>query len=430
MNHFEYRDGVLCAEDVPLPLIAAEVGTPVYVYSTATLTRHYRVFTAAFGAQPVTVCYALKANSNLAIVKTLAELGAGADVGSEGELRRALAAGVPPQRIVFSGVGKTRQEIAFALAAGILQFNIESEPELEVLSELAAARGGEAQVGIRVNPDVDPNTHAKITTGLKENKFGIDAERVPEIYARAAALPGVRPVSLAVHIGSQVTDLAPFRAAFTGIAQLTERLRGAGHEVRRLDLGGGLGIPYSEHVPPAPSEYARAVLEAVGHLGCELVFEPGRVLVGNAGVLLARVIYVKEGRQRRFAVVDAAMNDLVRPTLYEAWHDIRPVIQARPDAPRAPVDLVGPVCETGDTFATERQMPPLVAGDLLSFASAGAYGAVMASGYNSRRLVPEVLVRGAGHAVVRPRQSYEDMLAQDVLPEWLEDAPRRHRGVA
>lgn len=430
MNHFEYRDGVLCAEDVPLPLIAAEVGTPVYVYSTATLRRHYKMFTAAFGDQPVTVCYAIKANSNLAIVKTLSEIGAGADVGSEGELRRALAANVPPQQIVFSGVGKTREEIAFALAAGILQFNIESEPEITVLSELASARGDEAQVGIRVNPDVDPDTHAKITTGLKENKFGIEVEQVPTIYAHAANLPGIRPVSLAVHIGSQVTNLAPFRTAFANIARLTEHLRSIGHEVRRLDLGGGLGIPYSDNVLPTPMEYARTVLETVGHLGCELVFEPGRVLVGNAGVLLTRVTYLKEGCQRRFAIVDAAMNDLMRPALYDAWHDALPVTQALPDARWAPIDLVGPVCETGDTFATERQMPPLAPGDLLSFSSAGAYGAVMASTYNSRRLVPEVLVRGADCAVVRPRQSYDSMLEQDVLPHWLENAPLRHRGVA
>ncbi len=430
MNHFDYRDGVLCAEEVPLPLIAAEVGTPVYVYSTATLTRHYRVFTAAFGEQPVTVCYALKANSNLAIVKTLAELGAGADVVSEGELRRALAAGVPASRIVFSGVGKTREEIAFAVATGILQFNVESEPELELLSELAAAHGAEAQVGIRINPDVDPNTHAKITTGLKENKFGIDLERVPAVYARAAALPGVRPVSVAVHIGSQLTDLGPFRAAFTRVAELTESLRAQGHTVERLDLGGGLGIPYSEDLPPTPAEYAETVLAAVGHLGCELVLEPGRVLVGNAGVLLSRVLYVKEGRQRRFAVIDAAMNDLVRPTLYEAWHGIRVVVQTAPEAALEPVDIVGPVCETADTFASRRHLPPLKPLDLLAFASAGAYGAVMASGYNSRRLVPEVLVRGENYAVVRPRQTYDEMLAQDVLPDWLANVAPRRRGVA
>ena len=418
MSAFAYKAGALACEDVPLARIAEAVGTPVYVYSSAALEAQYRAFTEAFAGQTARVCFAVKANSNQAVIRTFASLGAGADVLSEGELRRALAAGVPADKVVFSGVGKSQGEMAFALSAGVGQINVESLPELRQLSEVATRLGKTAHIAVRVNPDVDAKTHAKITTGKKENKFGIDYDVAPAVYAEAAKLPGIKALGIAVHIGSQLLDLAPFRDAFVLIADLAIRLRAAGHDIRRLDLGGGLGIPYRDETPPPPAAYAAVVKETVGHLGCELTFEPGRLLVGNAGVLVSRVLYVKDGSDRRFVIVDAAMNDLMRPALYEAWHDIRPLKEPAKGAATAPVDVVGPVCETTDIFAKDRVLPPLAADDLVAFGSAGAYGAVMASDYNSRPLVPEVLVKGGDYAVIRPRQSYEDMLGRDHLAPW------------
>lgn len=426
MNHFEYRGGVLHAEGVPLPRIAAEVGTPVYVYSTATLTRHYRVFADAFAAAGLdaTVCYAVKANSNQAVIATLAQLGAGADVVSEGELRRALAAGVPRGKIVFSGVGKSAAEMAFAIEAGIAQINVESVAELDQLSRVASGMGAEMPIALRVNPDVDAKTHAKISTGKKENKFGIDIEDAPAIFARARDLPGLAPVSIAVHIGSQLTDLAPYRAAFGRVADLARALRADGFDIRHLDLGGGLGIPYDAEDPPPPDAYARMVAETVGDLDLPVMLEPGRMIVGNAGILLARALYIKQGREKRFAVLDAAMNDLIRPALYDGHHRIQRVREPEADAEPLAYDVVGPVCESGDTFATGRRIAPLAADDLVVFGSAGAYGAVMASTYNSRLLVPEVLVNGDRYAVVRARQTYDEMIGQDRLADWLRaDAP-------
>jgi len=422
---FAYREGTLYVEDVALADIAAAVGTPVYVYSTAALERNYRAYAEALAGLDATICYALKANGNLAVIRTLARLGAGADVVSEGELRRALAAGVPAGKIVFSGVGKTKAEMVAALDAGIAQINVESEPELEALSEIAAARGVRAPVALRVNPDVDAGTHDKISTGRKENKFGIEAEHAAALYARAETMPGIRPVGLAVHIGSQLTDLAPYRTAFGRIAALVRRLRAAGHKVSHLDLGGGLGIVYHRERPPSPADYGALVREVVAPLGCSIAIEPGRSLVGNAGVLLSRVIYVKDGTARRFVIVDAAMNDLARPTLYDAYHDIVTVAAPPAGAPVVPVDVVGPVCETGDTFAVGRPLPPVAAGDLLALMTAGAYGAVMASTYNARPLVPEVLVHGARFAEVRARQDYDTMLKMDAMPPWLSDLSGR-----
>ena len=433
MNHFQYQGGELHAEQVPLSRIAAHVGTPFYCYSTATLERHYRVFSGAFAGSDALVCFSVKANSNLAVIGTLARLGAGADVVSEGELRRALAAGVPAQKIVFSGVGKTRAEMAFALEAGILQFNVESEAELLVLSEVASARRQVAPISFRVNPDVDAKTHAKIATGKAENKFGIPWTQARAIYAEAARLPGIRVVGVDVHIGSQLTELAPFEAAFRRVAELVEALRADGHAIRRLDLGGGLGIPYdasTNEAPPPPDDYAGMIRRVVGHLGCELVLEPGRLLVGNAGILVTQVIYVKAAEKKSFIILDAAMNDLIRPSLYDAWHDIVPVRQAAPGAPQTAVDFVGPVCETGDVLAVDRSVTPLAAGDLVAILSAGAYGAVMASTYNTRPLIPEVLVNGDDFAVVRSRPSYEEMLGLDHLPAWLTPPPAKERGVA
>jgi len=421
LDHFLYRDGVLHAEDVPLAAIAEAVGTPVYVYSAATLTRHYGLFDAALDWGPHLVCFAMKANSNLAVVKLLGDLGAGADVVSEGEYRRAVAAGIPGARIVFSGVGKTRGEMRVALEGGIRQFNVESEPELVALSEVAAGMGLRAPVAIRVNPDVDAKTHEKIATGRKENKFGIPLSRAREVYALAGRLPGIEVVGVDVHIGSQLTDLAPFEAAYGLVADLTVALRADGHDIRRLDLGGGLGIPYtrSNEVPPLPSDYGAMVKRTVGHLGCEVEIEPGRLIAGNAGVLLSRVIWVKAGEDRTFVILDAAMNDLIRPAMYGAHHDIVPVLEPPAGVAMAPVDIVGPVCETGDTFARARPLPPVAEGDLVAFRSAGAYGAVMASEYNARPLVPEVLVRGDQFAVIRARPTYEEMIAKDSLPSWL-----------
>jgi diaminopimelate decarboxylase len=421
MDHFLYRDGVLHVEDVPIPEIAAAVGTPFYVYSTATLTRHVRVFDEALDGMEHLICFAMKANSNLGVLATLAKLGVGVDVVSGGELRRALFVGVPGERIVFSGVGKTREEMALALSAGIRQFNVESEPELEALSETAASMGATARIAIRVNPDVDAKTHAKIATGKSENKFGIPISRARAVYARAAALPGIEVVGIDVHIGSQLTDLAPFETAFRMVADLTRALREDGHAIRRLDLGGGLGIPYerSNRAPPLPFDYGAVIRRTVGDLGCEIEIEPGRLICGNAGLLVSQAIYVKHGEGRDFLILDAAMNDLVRPSMYDAWHDIEPVIEPAAGAQRAPIDVVGPVCETGDTFARGRDLPEIAAGDLVAFRSAGAYGAVMASEYNSRPLVPEVLVNGDRFEVVRPRPSYEDMLGRDRIPDWI-----------
>lgn len=436
MNHFHYLGGVLHAEDVPLPSLAEAVGTPAYVYSRATLERHYRVFADGFAEAGLDalVCYAMKANDNLAVVKTLADLGAGADVVSEGELRRALAAGVPPERIVFSGVGKTRAELAYALAQDILQINVESEAELEALSRTARALGRTARIAIRVNPDVDARTHEKISTGKAENKFGIAIDRARALYASAQAMAGIEPVSIAVHIGSQLTDLAPFAAAFARVADLARALIGEGIALRRLDLGGGLGVPYrpDDPDPPSPAAYAAMVKDAVGPLGLKLMLEPGRVLVANAGILLARVTYVKEGPTRRFVILDAAMNDLLRPALYDGYHDFLTVAQPAPGAQRAPADIVGPVCETGDTFARGRMVGPVVAGDLVAFMTAGAYGSVMASTYNTRPRPVEVMVSGADHSVIRPRQSYEDLIGADRLAPWQEpgDAGARRNRAA
>lgn len=431
-QEFAYRQGELHAEDVPLARIAGDVGTPLYCYSQAALTRRYHEFADAFADLKATICYSLKANGNQAVIATLARLGAGADIVSEGELRMALAAGVPPEMIVFSGVGKTRTELTFALEAGVGQINVESAAELGALADVAARTGRTATVALRVNPDVDARTHAKITTGTAENKFGIDFEAVPELFARAAGMHNITPVGLAVHIGSQLLDLDPFRNAFARLAELVTALRGQGHEIRRLDIGGGLGIAYQGETPPTVGDYAAVVREALGSLDCELTIEPGRAMVGDAGMLLTRVVYVKQGRARRFVIVDAAMNDMKRPAMYDAYHAILPVREAAADAIAAPVDVVGPVCETGDSFAAGRPLPPIAGEDLLVLCSAGAYCAVMASTYNGRLLVPEVMVSGDRFAVIRPRQDYDALIARDRLPDWLEDvpavAPRAVRG--
>ena len=419
MNHFQYHRGQLCAEEVPLARIADEVGTPFYCYSQATLERHFRVFQQALAGLDATICFAVKANSNIAVIRTLAALGAGADVVSGGELRRALAAGVDAGKIVFSGVGKTSEELELALTTGIMQINVESEPELTALDEVARTLGKVAEIGVRVNPDVDANTHAKITTGRKENKFGIEWTRARQVFQKAKQMEGIEPVAVAVHIGSQLTELEPFRQAFARVRDLVLMLRADGINIRRVDLGGGLGIPYDGEEPPAPMEYAQVIRETLGDLGCQLVLEPGRLLVGNAGMLVSKVIYVKEGSTRSFVVCDAAMNDLVRPAMYDAHHDILPVIEAPPGTEPKPVDVVGPICETGDTFAKQRSLVPLEPGDLIAFATAGAYGAAMASQYNSRLLVPEVLVKGGTYAVVRARPTYEEMLSLESIPEWL-----------
>jgi diaminopimelate decarboxylase len=421
MNHFDYRNGVLHAEDVAVPDIAVAVGTPFYCYSTATLTRHFRVFQQAFRDLDALVCYAMKANSNQAVLKTLARLGAGADVVSEGEMRRALAAGIPAGKILFSGVGKTAREMDFALNAGILCFNVESEPELARLSSRATALGKVAPVSLRINPDVDAKTHRKISTGKAENKFGIAWKRARDVYARAASLPGIRVVGIDTHIGSQITELQPFDDAFALLVDLVGTLRADGHAIEHIDLGGGLGIPYrtDNAPPPLPDAYAEIVRKHVGKLGLKVMFEPGRMIVGNAGILVSEVIYVKEGDAKNFLIVDAAMNDLIRPTLYDAFHDIRPVVQPPADTPRMTVDVVGPVCETGDYLGLDRDLPRLSAGDLIAVGTAGAYGAVQAGTYNTRLLVPEVLVDGDRFAVVRPRRSYEDLIALDVVPDWL-----------
>lgn len=422
MHHFHYRNGTLHAEDVPIADIAAAVGTPFYCYSTATLERHYRVFDEAFAGMAHKICYSLKANSNLAVLKTLARMGAGADVVSAGEIERAVMAGFAPQDIVFSGVGKTAEEIALALDRGLYQFNVESEGELEEISRVATAKGAAAPITFRVNPDVDAMTHTKIATGRAEDKFGVSWQDAERLYARAADLPGIRIVGLDVHIGSQLTALEPFEAAFRRVADLVRRLREEGHCIDRLDLGGGLGVPYGgpeAGLPPLPSDYGRMVRNILGHLDCELLFEPGRVIVGNAGVLVSRVVYVKKGESRNFLVLDAAMNDLLRPSLYDAYHDIVPVRASVPDGDTMRVDVVGPVCETGDRFAADREMPILAPGDLVAIMTAGAYGAVMSSMYNSRPLVPEVLVNGDAFATVRRRPDFGEMVALEATAPWL-----------
>jgi len=427
MDHFSYKNGELYAEDLPLAQIAVEVGTPFYCYSTATLERHFKVFSGAFDGVNSLVCYAIKANSNLAVIKTLARLGAGADVVSEGELRRALEAGIPASRIVFSGVGKRPWEMELALDVGIHQFNVESEPEVKVLSEVASRMGKVAPVAFRVNPDVDAKTHAKISTGKAENKFGVPWQDVSRIYGEAARLDGIKIQGVDVHIGSQLTDLDPFNNAFLRVRELVMQLRAEGHDITQVDLGGGLGIPYDGTVPPTPTSYGVVALEAMGNLGVQLIFEPGRLIVGNAGVLVSEVVYVKQGAERKFVILDAAMNDLIRPALYDGYHHIDTIKEPSGNEPSTgtemeAVDVVGPVCETGDTFARARNLPPVVAGDLVAFRSAGAYGAVMASTYNTRPLVPEVLVSGDQFAVIRKRPSIKELLELDTIPKWLDDA--------
>ncbi|HMD62567.1 MAG TPA: diaminopimelate decarboxylase [Stellaceae bacterium] len=434
---FHYRGGELCAEEVPVSRIAAAVGTPFYLYSAAGFTAQYRRFADAFLPERPLICYAVKANSNLAVLRFFAGLGAGADVVSEGELRRALAADVPPERIIFSGVGKTAAEMAAALDAGIHQINVESVPELRRLSEVATEQGRVARIAIRVNPDVDAQTHVKISTGRKENKFGIELGEAAAAYGLASALPGIEPVGLAVHIGSQLTDLEPYRRAFERVAEVVLELRALGYSVERMDLGGGIGVRYHAERPLEPLSYANLVRDIFGSLGLTLAFEPGRVLTAPAGLLVSRVVYVKEGGTRCFVIVDAAMNDLIRPALYDAWHDIVPVRLPDAGASLAPADVVGPVCETGDTFAVDRDLPPFAEGDLLAFTAAGAYGAVMSTTYNSRLLIPEVLVSGERFAVIRARPSYDALLSLDTIPQWLTDGlpctaeePARKRGVA
>ncbi len=421
MDHFQYKNGSLHAEDVAIAEIAATVGTPFYVYSTATMTRHYHLFTEALSPLPHLVCFAIKSLSNVAVLKTLGNLGAGMDVVSGGEYLRAKAAGVPGDRIVFSGVGKTRDEMRLALTGGIRQFNVESEPELRALSEVATSLGVTAPITIRVNPDVDAKTHEKIATGKKENKFGIPIARASDVYAEAARLPGLQVIGIDVHIGSQLTELEPFEQAYLKVADLTRRLRSEGHTITRLDLGGGLGIPYqrSNEAPPLPTDYGALIKRTVGDLGCEIEIEPGRLISGNAGILVAKIIYVKNGEDRDFLILDAAMNDLVRPSMYGAHHDIVPVAEPPIAAPTQEFDVVGPVCETGDTFAKGRDLPLVTEGDLVAFRSAGAYGAVMASEYNTRPLIPEVLVNGDHFAVIRARPSFDEILNRDTIPEWL-----------
>ena len=422
MNHFDYRDGVLHAEDVPLPLIAEAVGTPFYCYSTATLVRHYRVFRDAFAGLDTLICYAMKANSNQAVLRTLVKEGAGLDVVSEGELRRALAAGCAPAKIVFSGVAKTAREIALALDVGIGCFNVESEPELVRISEIATAMGQVAVISLRINPDVDAKTHAKITTGKAENKFGIPFQDARAVYARAAGLPGLRIAGVDMHIGSQITEMEPFDTAYGLLAELVTTLREDGHAIDHVDCGGGLGIPYrlDDPPPPDPAAFAAIVKRRLGNLGARIFFEPGRAIVGNAGILVSEVVYRKEGTSKTFLIVDAGMNDLIRPTLYEAHHDIRPVRLPAEDTPWIKADVVGGVCETGDYLALGRGMPQLEAGELIAVMTAGAYGAVQGSTYNTRPLAAEVLVDGDRFAVVRPRQSYDDLIGMDRIAPWLD----------
>ena len=420
MNHFAYKNGVLHAEGVDLDALAEKVGTPFYCYSTATLERHYRVFAESF-PKGTLVAFSVKANGNIGVLKTLARLGAGADVVSGGELRRALHVGIPGERIVFSGVGKTRAEMKLALEAGIYQFNVESEPELEALSEVASAMGKTAPITFRINPDVDPKTHAKITTGTAETKFGVPWSRARAAYARAGALKGIKVVGIDVHIGSQIVDLEPFERAFGKVVQLAMQLRADGHEISRLDLGGGLGVPYilNNEPPPDPSAYGRMATKVTGGLGCQLILEPGRLIAANAGILVARVLYIKRGEEKTFAILDAGMNDLIRPALYDSHHEIVRVDEPSPDAARRRYDVVGPVCETSDIFAADRDLPELKSGGLVAILTTGAYGAVMSSAYNARPPAPEVLVKGDQWSIVRPRQEYDELLGNERIPDWL-----------
>ncbi len=421
MHHFSYRNGILHAEDVPLDAVARDIGTPFYCYSAQTIERHYKVFSEAFSSCDTLVCYSVKANSNISVIRTLAKLGSGADVVSEGEIHRALAAGIPPEKIVFSGVGKTRAEMALALGLGIFGFNVESEPELRALSEVASARGAEARIALRINPDVDAKTHAKIATGKSEHKFGIGWRDARGLYALARSLSGLAVHGVHMHIGSQITSIEPFRNAFELLAGLVEDLRRDGHAISFVNLGGGLGVPYrwDQDEPPLPKDYAAVVIALSNRLGAKLLFEPGRVIMGNAGILVTEVIYVKRGGEKLFIITDAGMNDLVRPTLYDAYHDIWPVREELRHGQKSRADVVGPVCETGDFFAKNRAMPAAGPGDLLAIMTAGAYGAVQATTYNTRRLVPEVLVNGGAYAVIRPRPSYEDMLNAETVAPWL-----------
>jgi diaminopimelate decarboxylase len=421
MSVFRYQAGQLHAEQVPLTQLAEAVGTPFYCYSDAALRTAYEEFAAAFAGRDVTICYSLKANNNLAVIKTLISLGAGADVVSEGELRCALAVGVPTERIVFAGVGKTAPEMAAGLDADIRQFNVESLPELHLLNRVAVERGRRARVALRINPDVDARTHAHISTGKAENKFGIELGQARAAYAEASRLPGLEVTGLAVHIGSQLTEIDPYRAAFAKVAALATELRQAGFAIRELDLGGGLGIAYGDEAAPSIKDYAAAVDATVGKLGLPLILEPGRRIVGNAGILVTRIIYVKEGVSRNFLIIDAAMNDLIRPALYDAYHAILPVAEPAAGAPTGRVDIVGPICESTDRLAEQRAMPPMAAGDLLAICSVGAYGAVMASTYNLRRPAPEIMVRGHEFAIVRRRPDYQDIIYRDRLPQWLEE---------
>jgi diaminopimelate decarboxylase len=417
VDHFSYKNGHLHAEDVKISDIAKQVGTPFYCYSTATLTRHYNVFADSFKSVNATICFAVKANSNLAVLKTLANLGAGGDCVSEGEIRRCLAAGIPASKIVFSGVGKTKAEMAYALKEGIMQINVESGAELDSLNEVAISLGKKAPVAFRVNPDIDAGSHDKITTGRKEDKFGIPWDEVRDIYKKASTMQGIEIRGVATHIGSQLTDLVPFQKAFTKVKDLVKTLKADGHNITHLDLGGGLGIPYKQQDVPSPAQYAEMTIEAVKELGCKLAFEPGRLICGNAGILVSEIIYLKKTSHKNFLVIDAAMNDLIRPTLYNAHHEIVPVDES--NAQTLAMDIVGPICETGDVFAKNRYLPDLPEGSLIAIRSCGAYGAVMSSEYNSRLLIPEVMVNGDKFAVVRPRQSYDEMLARDSIPAWL-----------
>ena len=419
MDHFNYRNGQLYAEDVSVAEIATSVGTPFYVYSTATLVRHFQLFDEALDGMDHCICYAMKAASNQAILKTLGNLGAGMDVVSGGEYRRALSAGIPPEKVVFSGVGKTLEEITLALKNGIRQFNVESDSELEQISSIASSMDKVAPIAVRINPDVDAQTHEKIATGKAENKFGIPLSRAREVYSKASQMPGINIVGIDLHIGSQLTDLKPFKKAYQKLADLTQVLRQDGHKIKRLDLGGGLGIPYEKNksAPPLPVEYGKMVKEVLGHLDCEIEIEPGRLIVGNAGILVSSVLGVKIGDNRNFLILDAAMNDLIRPAMYDAYHDIIPVRQ--PSSPEAVYDVVGPVCETGDTFAKKRTMPKLTESDLVAFRSAGAYGAVMSSEYNTRPLIPEVMVNKNEFSIIRKRPSYEEIIDRDIIPDWL-----------
>lgn len=419
MDHFGYKNGVLHAEEVSIPTIAQEVGTPFYCYATATLRRHYQVFSGAFSAIPTMVCFAVKANSNLAVLNVLANEGAGADTVSEGEIRRAVAAGIDPNRIVFSGVGKTASEMRYALSQRIKQFNVESVEELDTLNEVARSMDTTARIAVRVNPDIDAETHDKISTGRKSDKFGVAWERVHEAYEHAASLSHIEIVGVTTHIGSQLTKLYPFERAFKRISELVVELRAKGYSIQTLDLGGGLGIPYNNEMPPAPEDYASMIVDTVKHLDCELVLEPGRLIAGNAGILVTEIALIKHAPEHTFVIVDSAMNDLLRPSMYDAYHEIVPVKEMSPNDTVSPVDIVGPVCESADVFGRNRLLPPLAVGDLLALRSAGAYGAVMSSSYNTRPLIPEVLVDGNKYAIVRQRPSYEEILAQDTIPEWL-----------